>query len=176
MPTKLPQAVPPSRFIGYARVSTDEQDTDPQLDKLRTAGCAMVFEKHAPGADRSPPVLARLLHEIHRGETLVVGPARSPGPRSAISSPSSTGRLETKSPGGRRKETPPRLECRCSSPLKEGQASSSAQLCPSAPSPSLPPRLPTRLPSLHGPLTVLHEQHVYCVQQERLRRNLPIGR
>ena len=47
-----------------------------------------------------------------------------------------------------------------------------------APSPplSLRPHLPTRLPSLHGPLTVLHEQHVYCVQQERLRRNLPIGR
>ena len=30
------------------------------------------FEEHASGADRSRPVLARLLHEIHPGETLVV--------------------------------------------------------------------------------------------------------
>lgn len=60
------------RLIGYARVSTDEQDTDPQLDELRTAGCTMVLEEHASGADRSRPVLARLLREIQPGETLVV--------------------------------------------------------------------------------------------------------
>jgi hypothetical protein len=30
MPTKLPKAAPPSRLIGYPRVSTEEQDTDPQ--------------------------------------------------------------------------------------------------------------------------------------------------
>ena len=72
MPTKLPKAAPPSRLIGYARVSTEEQGTDPQLDELRAAGCAMVLEEHASGADRSRPVLARLLHEIRPGETLVV--------------------------------------------------------------------------------------------------------
>ena len=72
MPTKLLQAAPPSRLIGYARVSTEEQGTDPQLDELRAAGCATVLEEHASGADRSRPVLARLLHEIRPGETLVV--------------------------------------------------------------------------------------------------------
>ena len=65
MPSKLPKAAAPSgRLIGYARVSTEEQGTDPQLDELLTAGCATVLEEHASGADRSRPVLARLLHEI----------------------------------------------------------------------------------------------------------------
>ena len=73
MPSKLPKAAAPSgRLIGYARVSTEEQGTDPQLDELLTAGCATVLEEHASGADRSRPVLARLLHEIRPGETLVV--------------------------------------------------------------------------------------------------------
>jgi Resolvase, N terminal domain len=40
--------------------------------ELRAAGCAAVLEEHASGADRSRPVLARLLHEIQAGETLVV--------------------------------------------------------------------------------------------------------
>ena len=60
------------RLIGYARVSTEEQGTDPQRDELRAAGCATVLEEHASGADRSRPVLARLLREIRAGETLVV--------------------------------------------------------------------------------------------------------
>ncbi|MBV8282379.1 MAG: recombinase family protein [Candidatus Eremiobacteraeota bacterium] len=60
------------RMIGYARVSTEEQGTDPQCDALRDAGCAAIFEEHASGADRSRPVLARVLREIHPGETLVV--------------------------------------------------------------------------------------------------------
>jgi hypothetical protein len=61
-----------SRLIGYARVSTEEQGTDPQLDELRAAGCDAVCEEHASGADRTRPVLARLLRKIRPGETLVV--------------------------------------------------------------------------------------------------------
>ena len=60
------------RLIGYARVSTEEQGTDPQLDELRAAGCDTVLEEHASGADRTRPVLARLLRDIRPGETLVV--------------------------------------------------------------------------------------------------------
>ena len=62
----------PGRLIGYARVSTEDQGTDPQADELRAGGCAVVLEEHASGADRSRPVLARLLREIQPGETLVV--------------------------------------------------------------------------------------------------------
>jgi DNA invertase Pin-like site-specific DNA recombinase len=72
MPTKPLKAAPLSRLIGYARVSTEEQGTDPQLDELRAAGCVTVLEEHASGADRSRPMLARLLHEIRPSETLVV--------------------------------------------------------------------------------------------------------
>ena len=60
------------RLIGYARVSTDEQGTDPQLDELRAAGCDTVLEEHASGADRARPVLASLLRDMRPGETLVV--------------------------------------------------------------------------------------------------------
>ncbi len=63
---------PVGRLIGYARVSTEDQGTDPQLDELRAAGCETVLEEHASGADRSRPVLARLLRDIRSGETLVV--------------------------------------------------------------------------------------------------------
>jgi DNA invertase Pin-like site-specific DNA recombinase len=51
---------------------TEDQGTDPQTDELRTAGCTTVREEHASGADRSRPVLARLLRDIAAGDTLVV--------------------------------------------------------------------------------------------------------
>jgi DNA invertase Pin-like site-specific DNA recombinase len=69
---KAPEYPSASRQIGYARVSTEEQGTDPQLDELRAAGCATILEEHASGADRSRPVLTRLLQDIRPGETLVV--------------------------------------------------------------------------------------------------------
>jgi DNA invertase Pin-like site-specific DNA recombinase len=72
MPPKRRRTAAAGRLIGYARVSTEEQGTDPQLDELRAAGCAAMLEEHASGADRSRPVLARLLREIRTGETLVV--------------------------------------------------------------------------------------------------------
>ena len=72
MPAKPRKTALPGRLIGYARVSTEEQGTDPQLDELRAAGCETVLEEHASGADRTRPVLARLLREIRPGETLVV--------------------------------------------------------------------------------------------------------
>lgn len=62
----------PGRLIGYARVSTEDQGTDPQIDELRAAGCATVFEEHGSGADRGRPVLTRLLREMRSSETLVV--------------------------------------------------------------------------------------------------------
>jgi DNA invertase Pin-like site-specific DNA recombinase len=55
--------------------------TDPQTDELHAVGCTAIREEHASGADRSRPVLARLLRDITAGDTLVVvrldRPARS---------------------------------------------------------------------------------------------------
>jgi DNA invertase Pin-like site-specific DNA recombinase len=60
------------RRVGYARVSTDEQSTRLQLDALRAAGCAIVFEDAVSGATRSRPGLERALAAIGDGDTLVV--------------------------------------------------------------------------------------------------------
>ncbi len=60
------------RLIGYARVSTEDQAHDAQLDELRAVGCAEIHHEHGSGASRARPVLARLLSEIKQGEVLVV--------------------------------------------------------------------------------------------------------
>ena len=59
-------------LIGYARVSTEEQDLAPQLDALRAAGCTELFEEHASGASRARPQLQAALARVRRGDTLVV--------------------------------------------------------------------------------------------------------
>lgn len=66
------RTAPAGRMIGYARVSTDDQGTDAQLDELPAAGCAETLEEHGSGSDRYRPVLARLLRSIRAGDTLVV--------------------------------------------------------------------------------------------------------
>src|SRR5215471_16838377 len=72
MQQNRPKTQAAGRLIGYARVSTEDQGTDPQRDELFAAGCAAVYEEHASGADRSRPVLADLLRSIRHDETLVV--------------------------------------------------------------------------------------------------------
>ena len=59
-------------LIGYARVSTEDQSLGPQLDALRAAGCAEVFEEFASGASRARPQLAAALKRVRRGDTLMV--------------------------------------------------------------------------------------------------------
>ncbi|MGX9857586.1 recombinase family protein (plasmid) [Limimaricola variabilis] len=58
-------------LIGYARVSTDAQDTTAQRRALAAAGCVEIHEEFASGARRARPVLAELLARIRPGDVLV---------------------------------------------------------------------------------------------------------
>jgi len=59
--------------VGYARVSTSDQNPELQLDALRRAGCDKVFTEKASGARDDRPELARILEDVLRaGDTLVV--------------------------------------------------------------------------------------------------------
>jgi DNA invertase Pin-like site-specific DNA recombinase len=59
-------------LIGYARVSTVDQDPSLQLDALRAAGCDELFEERASGARSDRPVLAQAMKFAREGDTLVV--------------------------------------------------------------------------------------------------------
>src|SRR3954471_20515603 len=59
-------------LVGYAWVSTQEQDLALQLDALRAAGCDKVFEEKASGAQRERPALRAALEFMRQGDTLVV--------------------------------------------------------------------------------------------------------
>ena len=58
--------------LGYARVSTLEQEPAAQLAALTEAGCQKVFVDHASGVLNERPELRRLLDQLRRGDTLVV--------------------------------------------------------------------------------------------------------
>ena len=59
-------------LVGYARVSTADQDLALQLDALETAGCERVFEERASGARSDRPVLAEAMDYVREGDVLVV--------------------------------------------------------------------------------------------------------
>src|SRR5260370_23528664 len=59
-------------LIGYARVSTGDQTTDPQTDALTKAGCDRIFVETASGALRARPELAAALDYLRDGDLLVV--------------------------------------------------------------------------------------------------------
>jgi DNA invertase Pin-like site-specific DNA recombinase len=58
--------------IGYARVSTDDQNPDLQLAALKAAGCERIFTDKATGAHIRRPELAKCLKALEAGDTLTV--------------------------------------------------------------------------------------------------------
>jgi DNA invertase Pin-like site-specific DNA recombinase len=59
-------------LIGYARVSTQDQNPSLQTDALREAGCEKIFTEKASGASRERPQLKAALEYLRAGDTLVV--------------------------------------------------------------------------------------------------------
>ncbi len=58
--------------IGYARVSTKEQNLDLQLDALKGAGCETIFHEIASGAKAERQELNKLLAQVRKGDVIVI--------------------------------------------------------------------------------------------------------
>lgn len=59
-------------MIGYARVSTQDQNLDLQTEALTRAGCEKIYEDKISGIRAERPGLTRALEMLREGDTLVV--------------------------------------------------------------------------------------------------------
>ena len=67
--------------IGYARVSTQDQELGLQLDALEQAGCEKIYQEKVSGTAKARPQLEAMLEHLRKGDVVVVWkldrPARS---------------------------------------------------------------------------------------------------
>lgn len=59
-------------LIGYARVSTDDQEAQLQIDALKAAGCSRIFVDKASGKNADRPELTAALDYVRKGDALCV--------------------------------------------------------------------------------------------------------
>ncbi len=72
MSQNLVAIVEAGRKIGYARVSTDDQNLDMQIDALTNAGCQKIFADRFSGATAKRVQLQRALEYLQPGDTLTI--------------------------------------------------------------------------------------------------------
>lgn len=58
--------------VGYARVSSQGQSLDVQLEKLNKYGCEKVYQEKISGVDQNRPELIACLDYVRKGDTLVI--------------------------------------------------------------------------------------------------------
>lgn len=58
--------------IGYARVSTLEQNLDRQTDQLQEQKCERIFQEKINGSKKERPELDKLLEQLRVGDTIIV--------------------------------------------------------------------------------------------------------
>lgn len=61
-----------TEIFGYARVSTHQQQTEMQMDALKTFGCTTIYEEQESGAKRDRPQLDEMLGKLRKGDQVVV--------------------------------------------------------------------------------------------------------
>ena len=58
--------------IGYARVSTLDQNLNLQIDALKNAGCEIIYQEKASGKNKERPELLNLFSKLRTGDTVIV--------------------------------------------------------------------------------------------------------
>ena len=58
--------------IGYARVSTQDQNFELQEDALKNSGCELIFKEKVSGSKADRPELGRLIEHLRKGDIVVV--------------------------------------------------------------------------------------------------------
>ncbi len=58
--------------IGYARVSTEDQRLNLQIEALKRAGCTRIYREKVSGAYRDRPELDRMLDQLRQGDVVIV--------------------------------------------------------------------------------------------------------
>ena len=59
-------------LIGYARVSTNDQETAAQVTELKAAGCERIYREKASGGRWDRPELHRVLDQLRKGDVLLI--------------------------------------------------------------------------------------------------------
>ncbi len=58
--------------IGYARVSTKDQNLDLQIEALEKAGCEKIYQEKISGATKNRPELDKMIEQFRKGDELYV--------------------------------------------------------------------------------------------------------
>ena len=61
-----------SMKIGYARVSTQDQNLSMQLDSLKNFGCELIYQEKGSGATTDRKELERMIAQLRKGDVIVI--------------------------------------------------------------------------------------------------------